>query len=156
MTAMEPSSEVNILPTAQLDDSQPIFDSFAVNYTGFDEWLHKVKEDPRRVLLTVEAADGEYEAVALLKPNELDNNYRFIGSVMKLSTFKVAEAHEGKGHGRKLFDMVMKLATDSATDILYVEVFPAQVTLISFLTGRGFQITKNHTVRGETVLCLLS
>ena len=152
--SVEPPPRVSRIPTYAIDIEQPIFDSIRAEYTGFDDWLDKVRADSdnRTCFLVTDA--GKYAAIALLK-SETDCTYSLPSPVTKISTFKVEQSHAGVKYGEFLLKAVLKEASDLGVASLYVEVLPTHPETIDFFNDFGFNESSSKTYRNESVLTKL-
>lgn len=107
-----------------------------------------IAEPSNRKFLAIIGDDGQYEAVALVKNVEQQNEYQFSGPVTKISTFKVGSAFRNEGRGQAMLNEVLHGVT---LPMAYMEVFPTEQGLVSFLTKHGFQKHPEPSVKGEFV-----
>lgn len=139
--APPPPPLVEEVKTYSLDTTQKIFDSLRAAYGDFDSWMtDKVKkESTSRRAWVVQAPDGTYEALAIVKMR--DGHPVAVGTdAMKLATFKVGDAAPGRRLGELLLKTVLRWAAEepSRPSDLFVEVDASQVRLQDFLADFGF------------------
>lgn len=139
--APAPPPSVELMKTYQLDTAQPIFDSLRADYSpGFDRWIAKVKkESATRRAWIIRAPDGTYEAIALVKMRDAHPT-RAGQEAIKLATFKVGDAANGRRLGELLLKAVLRWADaePGRPGELFVEVQNKQDRLIEFLVDFGF------------------
>ena len=135
----------------QLRDSDAIFESLRAGYPDFDAWLIRCKREQRRGWL-IEATDGRYAGVCLVKDNENPGAHGLRGRLVKLSTFKVSERHRGFRNGELLLKTALSYASANRYDTIFVTVFPKHVETIVLLEEFGFRKQDARTNLGEFVL----
>jgi L-amino acid N-acyltransferase YncA len=134
-----------------LRDLDAIFDSLRADYPGFDTWIIRCKREQRRGWL-IEAADGSYAGVCLVKDNEDPGAHGLRGRLVKLSTFKVSERHRGFRNGELLLKTALSYASTNRYDTVFVTVFPKHVETIRLLEDFGFRAQAAQTNLGEFIL----
>jgi hypothetical protein len=139
------------VPAYTLDVDDDIFRSLREDYSGFDEWLGKVRADSDRRTCLLVKEDDKYAALALLKP-EPDCEYDLPGPVIKISTFKVGAHYQQAKLGELLLKAIMGDAHHAGAGALYVTVFDKHQPLIALLTMFGFVDIGARTDLGERVL----
>ena len=146
---------VKQVPAYQLSPTDPIFDSLRDDYSGFDEWLDKARQEHRDcfVLHALKScrADTPTEAVAILK-TESHQPHGLEGKVLKICTLKVSDSAKGAKRGELLLKAVFNYASAGGYDRMYVEVFPKHVEIVHLLERFGFYKSEWSTGRGESVL----
>ncbi|MET4705936.1 hypothetical protein [Frigoribacterium sp. UYMn621] len=131
---------VERIEAANLDLSQPIFESLREDYPEFDDWLRKVasQQTSRRTWVVVDSR-GHYRAIAIVK---LDDDHPTIpgNRATKLSTFKVDAGSEGEKLGELLLKTVLNWAHRHRVDKLFVTVLDdeSKQSLLHFLHVFGF------------------
>lgn len=147
---------VERIAAANLDPSQPIFESLREDYPGFDDWLRKVasQRTSRRTWVVVDSR-GHYRAIAIVK---LDDGHPTIPGTRatKLSTFKVDAGSEGEKLGELLLKTVLNWAHRHRVDKLFVTVLDdeSKQPLLHFLDAFGF-VHIGSTAKNEHELILM-
>ena len=142
------------IASADVDSSQEIFNSLEEDYIEFDKWIAKVKSDPERKVLVASTVEDNYVAVAIIKPEEWENDYFSSFPVTKLSTFKVREDYRNLGIGTALLGLAVGVAKVKGTKAIYLETLAKQENLIGFLEANKFvRFAANY--RGEIVMSRL-
>jgi GNAT superfamily N-acetyltransferase len=133
----------------ELKEHDPIFDSFRIDYPGFEEWLTKCKLEHRQAWLI--EGDGGYAALSIV--NRETKNFRSLdGAKLKICTFKTSERYSGRKYGELLLKTIFGYALLKKYDWLCVTVFPKYDSLVAFFEDFGFQIIPERTPLGELVL----
>ena len=133
-----------------LDRSDGIWESFRHEYAGFDEWFARSSRQDRPAWFV--AGDQGYEAVCIVK-SESEGNHGLEGEVLKVCSFKVAEAGQGRKLGELLLKTVFRHAATNGHAAIYVEAFAHHEHLVSLFDDFGFAVSEAHaTQRGELVL----
>ena len=133
-----------------LDRSDGIWESFRHEYAGFDEWFARSSRQDRPAWFV--AGDQGYEAVCIVK-SESEGNHGLEGEVLKVCSFKVAEAGQGRKLGELLLKTVFRHAATNGHAAIYVEAFAHHEHLVSLFDDFGFAgSATNVTERGELVL----
>ena len=85
------------------------------------------------------AIDGEsgLDAVTILK-TETDQPHGIRGTVLKISTFAVADRAEGAKRGELLLKSVLDYAAGDGHDRIYVEIYPHHDRLVPLFERFGF------------------
>lgn len=144
-----PPPAVRAVKAHTLDNDDPIFDSFRGDYLGFDDWLRRCKLDDRPTWI-IEGEAG-LAAVCIAKA-EKEPSHGMFGSVLKICSFKVSDAHLGVRYGELLLKTVFVYAHENRFDWLYVTVFEKHAWLIALLQEFGFSQTPTRTSLGELVM----
>jgi len=131
-----------------LNEADLIFDSLTRDYSGFRDWLRKCKREHRRAWVI--ESDNAYAGLCIINQEEKPE-YQLTGKVLKICTFKISEFHRGLRYGELLLKTVFEYLTKNAFDAAFVEVFPKQKELCSFLADFGFA-HRADTQRGESVM----
>ncbi len=129
-----------------IDD--PFFDSFKVDYQGFDKWFAKKSEE---IAYVSKGDNGNLLAFLYVKREDENEIYKDIQPTfqpkrrLKIGTFKVAE------NGYKLGERFLKIIFDNALELgvaeIYVTIFdrtPEQQRLIELVEEWGF---KKHGIK---------
>lgn len=133
-----------------LHEYDPIFESFRMDYPGFDKWLRKVKREHRQTWV-INPTGNHYAGVAIVN-REDSNEYGLNGKVLKINSFKVAEKHYGYRYGELLLKTIFQYVSDNSYDFAFLTVFPKHESLISLLEDFGFEDRGHKTQLGEKVL----
>ncbi len=132
-----------------LRGDDPIFESLRSDYPGFDQWLTKVSREGREAWV-IESPGGRCAGICIWKSD--DDEFRFGGKVMKLSTFKVAEEHRGRRYGELLLKTVFTELRANRYDHVWLTVFERHTALITMLEDFGFERHDIETPLGELVM----
>jgi L-amino acid N-acyltransferase YncA len=130
-----------------LNERDPIFDSFRVDYPPFDHWLVKCKREHRQAWII---ENGQrYAGVGIIKdePNALGLS----GKTIKLCSFKIDDAFRGHRYGELLLKAVFAYATENDFARIFVEVLPKHEGLLALLSDFGFE-DGGESPKGERVL----
>lgn len=138
---------VTALKAHNLDGADPIFDSLKGDYQGFDDWLSKCRREHRQAWI-IQADAGRYGGVCIVNREDRGDLIRPC-KMLKICTFKISAAHGGFRFGELLLRHVLTFAEQNAFEALFIEVFPAQERLLTFLAEFGFEDAKKPTERGE-------
>jgi hypothetical protein len=141
---------VERLPTHRLDENDPIFDGFRLDYPGFDDWLRSAKRHNRPTWV-VPGFDGKLAAVCILKHEE-SGEYGLSGKVLKICTFKVGDDYHGYRFGELLLKPVFRYAADNYFDRIYVTAFEKHEHLLTLFGEFGFETLPQTSRYGEQVL----
>ncbi|NTW39445.1 MAG: GNAT family N-acetyltransferase [Cellulomonadaceae bacterium] len=150
--ASTPPPAVVPLRTYNLDPRDPIFDSLREDYAGFDAWFTKTRRAPGRPSWIIEAEDGSYGALMIVK-DEQPGESELPGKVLKLCTFKVAPHALGRAYGELLLKTLFGHLHHGDYDTVYVTTYPKQERLVELLEDFGFlQLGALDDERDELVL----
>ena len=122
----------------EIDFQDQIFDGLRSDYENFDKWCDKCSNEHRPCWVVKD--DGELAAIVIRK----DETRSEAGTtspgdrVLKMCTFKVAEAFLGLKLGEQLLKQVLWHAQRNGYDTVYVTAFPKQKELIRLLEEYGF------------------
>jgi len=131
----------------ELDESDPIFESFRDDYSpDFERWLTDCKRENRQAWII--EGDNEYAAVSIVNP-ETKNHLDLEGKILKICTFKTSEKFSGRKYGELLLKTIFSYALSKKYDGLYVTVLPKLDSLIAFFEDFGFHRIPDKTKRGE-------
>jgi len=132
-----------------LDESDPIFQSFREDYSGFDDWLIKCKLEHRQALL-IEGKDSYLAAFCIIKK---ENSFALglKGRVLKICSFKVSEEYNGFRYGELLLKTIFNHAIVNRYDWIYITMFEKYGDLINLLEDFGFQNMNMKTEIGEPI-----
>ncbi len=141
---------IQVVSADALQPNDPIFESLRGEYSDFDRWLARVRQE-RRTCLAIRNGSDSLQAVAILK-TETDEPHGLTGSVMKICTMKVDSGFEGEARGSRLIEAVLDRAVEEGHDYVYGEVFEYHAPIIRLVSGHGFRDLGARTERGETVM----
>lgn len=91
-TSPIPPPAVRRVQLYNVDERDPIFDSFRGDYPGFDAWLRASKKRVRRTW-TISGPNGRLAAICIVKKEGEDIPDGIGGRVLKICTFKVADQY---------------------------------------------------------------
>lgn len=148
-TTPQPPPAVHEIKLYNVDERDPIFDGFRADYPGFDNWLKGAKLDGRPAW-AIKASD-RLAAICIVK-RETAPCYGMQGKILKISSFKVADAFLGARYGELLLKTVFLYARQNHFDWLYVTAFEKHALLVTMLQDFGFEIREERTKLGELVL----
>ncbi|MXZ46496.1 MAG: GNAT family N-acetyltransferase [Chloroflexi bacterium] len=144
-----PPPQVAVRALHSLRGDDPIFESLRSDYPRFDQWLTKVSREGREAWV-IESPGGRCAGICIWKSD--DDEFRFGGKVMKLSTFKVAEEHRGRRYGELLLKTVFTELRANRYDHVWLTVFERHTALITMLEDFGFERHDIETPLGELVM----
>jgi len=145
-----PPPAIRPIKAHNLDDTDPIFESLRLDYSGFDEWLNKCKREHRDAWI-VEGEGPGYAGICILK-REDPGEFGLTGKVLKICTFKISEEHNGFRFSELLLKAVFEYADFNEFDRIYVTAFDKHRDLIILLGFFGFEPIADRTALGEIVL----
>lgn len=144
-----PPPAVEFLESYRIDASDPIWESFRLDYPGFDDWLRKAKLDHRPSWI-IPGKRG-YAGVAIAKTED-PAEYGLNGKQLKICSFKVDPLEGGLRYGELLLKAVFGYVHGNKHEWIVVTVFEHHVQLLELLTDFGFEVLKTKTPLGELVL----
>ncbi|MCY4391165.1 MAG: GNAT family N-acetyltransferase [Chloroflexi bacterium] len=144
-----PPPQVAARALHSLRSDDPIFESLRSDYLEFDQWLEKVSREGREAWV-IESPGGECAGICIWKSD--DDEYRFGGKVMKLSTFKVADEYRGRRYGELLLKAVFTELHANRYQHVWLTVFERHTALITMLEDFGFERHGGETSLGELVM----
>ena len=145
--AAAPPSVEDVKPYL-LDLSDRIWESFRLDYPGFDDWLRKCMLEHRQTWLI--KGPKRYDAIAIVN-KEARPPAAIRGRVLKLCSFKVSEESSGYKFGELLLKTIFRYATTNRYDWIFVEAFDRHASLIQLLELFGFRAIQTSS-KGELVL----
>ncbi|WP_158624437.1 GNAT family N-acetyltransferase [Corallococcus sp. CA041A] len=131
-----------------VDTEDPFLDSLRGDYPSFDGWFRRCQMDHRRCWV-VRGQGRHLAALCLIKDEEGVLGLK--GRTLKLCTFKVAPAHQGRRLGELLLKSVFEHVSKNGHDFIYVTAYERQGALIAMFEDFGFQV-EGRTESGELVL----
>ena len=150
-TSPIPPPAVRRVQLYNVDERDPIFDSFRGDYPGFDAWLRASKKRVRRTW-TISGPNGRLAAICIVKKEGEDIPDGIGGRVLKICTFKVADQYAGFRFGELLLKTVFAYARDNKFDWAFVTVFERHELLTRLLYEFGFANHQGRSPLGELVL----
>lgn len=118
-----------------IDYNDPIFDTFKNNYSDFNSWFNKMKEQNIDVYYTKK--DNQLTSITILKINEKDSlQFNKEGNILKLRSFIVKD--KNKGIGKLYLDIMNEIAISNNIDYIYLTVKETNNELISFIEKNNF------------------
>jgi L-amino acid N-acyltransferase YncA len=148
-TTPTPPPAVRSIKTHELDQNDPIFESFRGDYPDFDDWLRRCKREERPTWV-IDGDEG-LAAVCIAK-HEATASHGMGGRILKVCSFKVSEAHLGARFGELLLKTIFVYAHENAFDWTYVTVFEKHEWLLALLRDFGFNQSATRTSRDELVM----
>lgn len=118
-----------------IDPVQPFFDSLRDDYDGFASWWNKVVAQ-RRTCLVI-GGGKDIRGLAILdrqEPEVLGLNRNSV----KICTFKIAEANQGKKLGEALLEAVIAHIRAMGAETCFIETSPDKGALLMMLREFGF------------------
>lgn len=147
---VEPPPAVEDCYVHNLDETDPIFDSFRGDYPGFDAWLRKCREAQRKAWVI--RRDGVIAAFSIYKPED-GPEVGLAGRALKLCSFKVRELYRGWAFGELLLRSAYAHASQNDFTWIYLTAFEEkQPFLVDFLEELGFEKLETRTALGEVIL----
>ena len=126
---------INISNINTIDYNDPIFDTFKNNYSDFNSWFNKMKEQNIDVYYTKK--DNQLSSIMILKLNEKDSlQFNKEGNILKLRSFIVKD--KNKGIGKLYLDIMNEIAISNNIDYIYLTVKETNNELISFIEKNNF------------------
>lgn len=144
----QPPPAVEFTFAHDVDAEDPFFDSLRGDYPPFDSWLRKCQEEHRRCWV-VRGQGHHLAALCLIKDEE--GVLGFKGRTLKLCTFKVAPAHQGRRLGELLLKSVFEHVSKNGHAFVYVTAYERQGALMAVFEDFGFRV-EGRTETGELVL----
>jgi GNAT superfamily N-acetyltransferase len=134
-----------------LNESDSIFDSFREDYAPeFDDWLRRCKLEGRRTWVIEEVGGRDLAGICIIK--EDDDELGLGGRVIKISSLKVSDRHQGNRYGELLLKTIFRFCSENRFDHAWVTVFERHAALITLLSDFGFEPLGMRTSRGEVIL----
>jgi L-amino acid N-acyltransferase YncA len=149
--APAPPPAVESLPAYALDPSDPIFESFRIDYPGFDDWLARCQRQHRQSW-TIRGETGRLAAVMIVKPEDDGLPQPLTGRTLKVCTIKVATEAQGLRYGELLLKVLFEYAVQNRYEWVYVTAFDKHAALIRLLEDFGFGALAAKTPLGESIL----
>lgn len=108
--------------THSLDENDLFFDSFSMDYPGFKDWLVGTKMKDR-VCWYAKDATNRLEALCIVKKETETPPPEALGKVLKICSFKVAEAARGRSLGEQLLKAAFAFAYENKYDTVFLTIF---------------------------------
>lgn len=118
-----------------LDPVQPFFDSLRADYRDFSGWWDKVVTQRRTCL--VMGGGKDIRGLAVLDPQDPEVS-GLPGNSVKICTFKIAEANQGRKLGETLLEAVIARIRSMGGETCFIEVSPDKEALVMMLREFGF------------------
>jgi GNAT superfamily N-acetyltransferase len=147
-TVPETPPLVRAVMAYQLDEHDPIFSSFRVDYPDFDKWMARCRLQHRQAWV-VQIGSG-YGGICIVK-DESTNDYGFAGRVLKICSFKISDQHRGYRYGELLLKAIFGYAVENRFDAIFVEAYAKHSELFALLADFGFEDVRESS-KGERVL----
>ncbi len=125
---------VEAIPSYLLPVGHRIWDSFRQDYPGFCDWLKKCQREHRPAFV-IRSDSDDLAAVAIVNHEKDDIRG---GKTLKIYSFKVHEACNGKRLGELLLKTIFKYCYENRYDSVYITTFPKHYQLLGLLTDLGF------------------
>lgn len=149
-SAPPPPPAVEDVKAHQLDERDPIFNSFRDDYPGFDAWLQKCKREHRQAWRIAIPERNNMEAVCIVN-RENDPELGLNGKILKICTFKVSEQSRGFRFGELLLKTIFEHAWKNNYDGLFLTAFKEQRSLIDLIKDFGFRLIRKKTKLNELI-----
>ena len=126
----------------QIDIRDAIFESLRTDYSGFDKWFDKCRQQHRDCWVL--QIGTEIAGLVIRK----DEDHSEAGTqhsgpkILKVCTLKVRDVFRGEKFGELLLKQVLWFAQRNNYDLVYLTVLPKHSFLIDLLNYYGFQQTK--------------
>lgn len=134
----------------ELDREDPIFKGLAPEY-DIQNWLREKVAKEARPCLVMRGLGEDLDAVVILK-RERNDKWNLPGHVLKICTFKVAEAARGVKRGELLLWAVFEYGRANGFDSMFVEVFEHEIAVVQLFEDFGFETIGATHRPGELVL----
>lgn len=118
-----------------IDPDQPFFDSLRSDYGDFPSWWDKVVAQRRTCLVIGGGKDIRGLAVLDRQEPEVSG---LTGNSVKICTFKIAEANQGKKLGETLLEAVIARIRSMRADTCFIEASLDKEPLLAMLREFGF------------------
>ncbi|MEO1347295.1 MAG: GNAT family N-acetyltransferase [Cyanobacteria bacterium J06635_15] len=141
---------LNSILAYELDEKDPIFQSFRTDYPMFDSWLAKCKREHRQAW-TINLENKQLQGICIVKIEEFCD-YNIVLPTLKICSFKVSEEGRGFRYGELFLKGIFDYADRNNLQSIYVETFEKQTALISLFLNFGFQILERCSQKGELIL----
>lgn len=133
---LPPHYSVDDIAPHTIDPHQVFFQSLAADYPGFDRWWQDKVVAHRRKCLVI-GSSSDIRGLAVLAPQapevaDLPSNS------LKICTFKIAEASQGRKLGETLLEAVIAYAHAGSFDGCFIESSEKQEPLLALLKEFGF------------------
>jgi len=136
----------------ELDESDPVFDSFRDDYPEFDTWLKKCREEHRQCWIVELPGISTYAGVCIVNHEDRDWSDA-LNPTLKICSFKIAEDAIGAKLGELLLHAVLSFANENGYGTLFIETYDKHAALIYLLENFGFrQIGQKAGDTGEVEL----
>lgn len=133
---LPPHYSVDVVEPHTIDPNQPFFQSLAADYEGFPQWWEgKVVAERRKCLLI--GSGTTVRGLAVLAPQEPELTSLPRDSI-KICTFKISEANQGRKLGETLLEAVIAYARAGKFDGCFIESSERQEPLLALLKEFGF------------------
>lgn len=130
------------IPLEDINLNDPFFNSLRIDYPLFDEWFLRRVGNGDYAYVTYDY-QGNLGSFLLLKVeskddyNSLDLDYYLDNNVLKISSFKVLNTHQGIG--TSYIDIINEVAMSKKVGLIYITVYPKYGYFIEFLERHNFQ-----------------
>ena len=145
-----PPPAVESIYAHELNQEDPIFDSFKIDYPEFSEWLKKCKREHRKAWV-IRALDGLLRGICIVKQED-HPDYAIPTPALKICSFKISEQSRGYRYGELLLKSVFDYTTNNNCASVFVETFAKHSELVNLLEDFGFQPLDIHSTKGELIL----
>jgi len=119
----------------ELDETDPVFDSFRADYPPFNAWLAKCKREQRQAWVI--ETGKKYGGVCIVV-HQSPNEYGLPGKILKLCSFKIADSYRGYRYGELLLKTLFGYLVKNEFDGVFVEVLPKHQELFDLFADFGF------------------
>jgi ribosomal protein S18 acetylase RimI-like enzyme len=147
---VQPPPAVQFTHAHDVDIEDPFFDSLRGDYPGFDSWFRRCQEAHRRCWV-VRAEGHRLAALCLIKDEDEKDAFGLRRKILKICTFKVDPAHQGRRLGELLLKSVFAHTATNQYDYVYLTAFEKQGALLTLLDDFGF-FEQARSESGEFVL----
>lgn len=132
----------------ELNEQDPIFQSFRADYSDFDQWFAKCKREHRQSWII--QAGLNYRGICIVK-EEVPREYGIFGKTLKVCSFKIADDFRGHRYGELLLKALFGYLVENRYEAAFVEVFAKQQQLVALFADFGFEDIA-ESPKGERVL----
>jgi len=138
-----PPPSVRAVLAYELDENDPIFDTFRRDYQNFNNWFKKCKREHRQAWI-VEGTHRDYAGLCIVK--HLPDNR------LKICSFKIVEKYQGGKYGELLLKTVFDYCFKNHIRESYITIYEKYGLLVQLLEDFGFHNIGNREDTGESIL----
>lgn len=133
-----------------IDPTQPFFQSLVADYAGFNRWWEGKVVPERRTCLLI-GSGSAVRGLAVLAAQEPEIPGLPLNN-LKVCTFKIDEAEQGRKLGESLLDAVITYARRARYDGCFIETAEKQEGLLALLKEFGFSYAADKPDSADWIL----